>query len=70
MSQASSFDQTIDGLMRPLADAVSSFIFYSVPIGDAQMPLIVVWLIAGGLFFTFYLRFVNVRGFAHAISAN
>ena len=66
MSQASSFDQTIDGLMRPLADAVSSFIFYSVPIGDAQMPLIVVWLIAGGLFFTFYLRFVNVRGFAHA----
>ena len=61
-----SIDQVIDGLMRPLADAVSSFIFFSVPLGDAELPLIVAWLIAGGVFFTVYLRFVNIRGFAHA----
>ena len=54
--------------MRPVADFVSSFIFYSVPLGDAELPLIVVWLIAGGVFFTVYLGFVNVRGFRHACS--
>ncbi len=53
--------------MRPLADAVYGFIFYEVSILGAQVPLIVVWLVAGGVFFTSYLRFVNVRGFAQAV---
>lgn len=33
----------------------------------APLKLIVVWLISGGLFFTVYLRFINVRAFRHAI---
>ena len=53
--------------MRPLADAVYGFVFYEVAVLGAQVPLIVVWLVAGGVFFTSYLRFVNVRGFAMAV---
>ena len=53
--------------MRPLADLVSGFIFYSVPVFGTDLPLIVLWLIGGGLFFTIYLRFINLRGFAHAV---
>lgn len=34
---------------------------------QAPLKLIVVWLMAGGLFFTFYLRFINLRAFRHAI---
>lgn len=34
---------------------------------EAPLKLIVVWLIFGGLFFTVFLRFINVRGFLHAI---
>ncbi|MCZ6887031.1 MAG: alanine/glycine:cation symporter family protein [Gammaproteobacteria bacterium] len=60
-------DEIIDHAMRPLASAVFDFTFYSVPVLGADVPLIVVWLIAGGVFFTGYLRFVNVRGFMHAI---
>ena len=60
-------DQLIDAAIQPVADAVSAFIFASVPLLGADVPLIVVWLVAGGLFFTVYLRFVNVRGFAHAL---
>ena len=60
-------DRFIDAAMRPVADLVSAFIFYSVPLLGADVPLIVVWLVAGGVFFTVYLRFVNVRGFLHAI---
>ncbi len=60
-------DEIIDQAMRPLADAVAEFIFFSVPVGDTELPLIVAWLIGGGLFFTLYLRFVNIRGFSHAI---
>jgi AGCS family alanine or glycine:cation symporter len=60
-------DQQIDAAMRPLADAVAAFIFYAIPIGGTGIPLIVIWLIGGGVFFTTYLRFINIRGFRHAI---
>jgi AGCS family alanine or glycine:cation symporter len=33
---------------------------------EAPLKLIVVWLILGGLFFTVFMRFINVRGFTHA----
>jgi len=60
-------DEIIDQAMRPVADAVAAFIFYSIPLGSSELPLIVVWLIGGGVFFTIYLRLINVRGFRHAI---
>jgi AGCS family alanine or glycine:cation symporter len=65
--QDQTIDQLIDQLIRPLADAVSGFIFYALQIGEAEIPLIVLWLIAGGVFFTLYLGFVNIRGFGHAL---
>ena len=61
-------DVIIDSMVRPITDAVSDFIFYAVPVGDANLPLIVVWLVAGGLFFTGYLGFINVRGFRHGLA--
>jgi AGCS family alanine or glycine:cation symporter len=33
----------------------------------APLKLIVLWLMAGGLFFTVYLRFINIRAFRHSI---
>ncbi|MCZ6710894.1 MAG: alanine:cation symporter family protein, partial [Gammaproteobacteria bacterium] len=54
--------------MRPVADVVGSFIFFSVPLFGTEIPLIVVWLIMGGLFFTLYFGFINIRGFKHAIA--
>lgn len=60
-------DDHIDALMRPVADAVSAFIFFSVPIAGTDVPLIVIWLVLGGLFFTGYLGFINFRGFVHSI---
>ena len=60
-------DQLVDRTMRPVADAVSGFIFFPIPLFGAEMPLVVLWLVAGGLFFTVYLRFINVRGFAQAL---
>ncbi|WP_374605255.1 alanine/glycine:cation symporter family protein [Arenimonas sp.] len=57
--------EKIDGAVRPVADAVSGGIFYSVPIGGVEFPLIVGWLILAGFIFTLYFGFINVRGFKH-----
>lgn len=32
-----------------------------------DIPIIVVWLIFGALFFTIFMKFINIRGFRHAI---
>ncbi len=64
---ARDIDQTINDTVQPITDALSSFIFYSVTVAGAEVPLIVCWLIFGALFFTFYFKFINLRGFKHAI---
>lgn len=67
---AATVDERIDAAVRPVADAVSNAIFYSVRIAgtdDAPVmfPLIVGWLVLAGLVFTLYFGFINVRGFKH-----
>jgi len=60
-------DAWINDLVQPLTDALSGFIFFSVPVLGADLPLIVLWLIFAASFFTFYLGFINLRGFKHAV---
>ncbi|HSK28087.1 MAG TPA: alanine/glycine:cation symporter family protein [Jiangellales bacterium] len=65
--RAQSVDERVGEVVGPIADRVVSTVFYSVSIGGAELPLIVVWLVVAGAFFTVYLGFLNVRGFRHSI---
>ncbi len=65
--QATSIDQEIDTAVGPAAQFISDIIFYEVQIAGVGIPLILVWLLTGALFFTVYLGFINVRGFKHAL---
>ena len=60
-------DRVIDKFFEPFAELLSSFIFYEIKIFDQDFPLIVLWLIFAGVFFTFYFRFINLFGLKHAI---
>ena len=62
-----SFDAIIDDFVAPITDVASGIVFYSVEAFGTQVPLIVVWLVAGSVFCTFYFRFISYRGFRHAI---
>ena len=50
-----------DYIVAPLA----AVLFWPIP--GLNMPLVVAWLLGGAIFFTFKLRFVNIRFFKHAI---
>lgn len=58
---------SIDAFMAPLASALSAFVFFAVPVFGQPLPLVVAWLAIGALFFTLYLRFINIRGFWLAV---
>jgi len=71
-----SFDTMIDTAFKPIADICEKIIFLNIPFTfdnpstglttDINLPLIVVWLAAAGIFFTVYLKFLNIRHFKHA----
>jgi len=62
----------IDHYVAPLVEGLGKVLFWDpfAAMGmnlGAPVPFIVVWLIAGGLFFTLYLKFINIRGFKHGV---
>lgn len=60
-------DEKINDFMQPITSALESIIFFSVNIGGLNIPFVLVWLIVGATFFTFYMGFINVSGFKHAL---
>jgi len=60
-------DQRINEAFQPVTDATSNIVFYSINIGGVSIPLIVMLLALGALFFTLAFRFVNIRLFGLAI---
>lgn len=58
-------DEKINIAIKPFADAVAGFVFYSFPVGGVQIPFVLVWLIVAATVFTFYFKFINLRAFKH-----
>ncbi|MTI30134.1 alanine/glycine:cation symporter family protein [Xanthovirga aplysinae] len=62
-----SVDDQINDAISPITAFMERVIFVSFKIGPYEIPFILLWLIGGALFFTFYLKFINIRGLKHAI---
>ncbi len=58
-------DSKINEAVEPFANAVSGIIFASFPVFGVPFPFVLVWLIVGATFFTFYFRFINFRALRH-----
>ena len=66
-ASAAGIDETINELTAPIATFIGQVVFFKIPVLGAQLPLVVLWLVVGAVFFTFRMGFVNVWGFKHAI---
>ncbi len=49
-------------LFTKLSDAITNTVFTTVPLFGTSAPLIVIWLVIAGAFFTVWLGFMQVRG--------
>ncbi len=56
----------IEAVFQKIVDVLNLFFYFKIG-GENGMPLIVLWLISGGIFFTLRLKFINLRAFKHAI---
>ena len=69
---AQSLSDKINSFFEPIVEIMALVIFWD-PIAalgfdlGSNVPIVVIWLIFGALFFTFKMNFINIRGFKHAI---
>jgi AGCS family alanine or glycine:cation symporter len=74
MSEESGFLARLDGLFSGgIVDPISSVLFFDVVFwdngepGEITLPIVVLWLALGALYFTLRFQFVNFRAFRHAV---
>ncbi len=65
--QAMNIDEFIDKHIAPVSDSIASIIFFPITICGSKVPLIILWVLFAGIFFTIYFRGIAVWGFKHAI---
>ena len=69
---AQTLSDQINNFFEPIVAVMAKVIFWD-PIAalgfelESSIPIVVVWLVFGALFFTLKMNFINVRGFKHAI---
>ena len=61
-------DQIIDAAVAPVSDVFAKIIFYPVNIFGAEIPITILWILAGGIFFSIYFKGIAFWGFKHALS--
>lgn len=75
-AEGGGFLDTVNEFFRPLDEFwgeningnIANVFFYDIIPGDAvTLPLAVIWLVIGAVFFTLRMNFINLRGFKHAI---
>ncbi len=59
-------DERINESFRPIAEGWEFLVFYPFP--GTSIPIVIVLLVVGAVFFTFYFRFPNIFKFGTAIS--
>ena len=66
-AQEKGIDEKINDAITPFVNGLDKIIFYK-PLASVgfDMPLVVMWLIIGAVFFTFYMGFINLKGLKHA----
>lgn len=57
---------SIEAVFQRIVDVLNAVFFFRLG-GENGIPIIVLWLISGGIFFTLRMGFVNIRAFKHAI---
>lgn len=64
---AFNIDKFMDSTVAPVSDKIADIIFTSVPLPGGDVPLIILWILFAGVFFTIYFKGVAIWGLKHAV---
>ncbi|MBR5303340.1 MAG: alanine:cation symporter family protein [Candidatus Gastranaerophilales bacterium] len=64
---AMNVDAFIDQKVAPITDAIADVIFFQVNLFGTKIPVIILWILFAGIFFTIYFKGICAWGFKHAV---
>ena len=67
-AQEKGLDEKVNDAFMPIATAWEGFVLTTVPIGDHDIPFVVLLLVVGATFFTLYFKFPNITKVGTAIN--
>jgi AGCS family alanine or glycine:cation symporter len=67
-AQEKGLDEKINDAFMPIATWWEGFVLTRVPIGEYNIPFVVILLVVGATFFTFYFKFPSITKFKTAIN--
>ena len=68
-AQELTIDEKIEAGFKPFATIVSEIVFYPISIVGIDVPIVLIVLLLGALFFTLYFKFANITLLGVAIRA-
>lgn len=66
-SFAFNIDAAIEKVVAPVSNKVASVMFFPITLFGVQIPIIILWILVAGLFFTFYFRWIGIWGLKHSV---
>lgn len=66
-AMAFNLDAKIEKYVAPVSNKIASVMFFPINIASVDIPIIILWIIIAGLFFTIYLNGVAVWGLKHSV---
>ncbi|MFC6267785.1 alanine/glycine:cation symporter family protein [Frigoriflavimonas asaccharolytica] len=66
-AQEKGLDEKINDAFMPIADTWEGIVLFKVPIGEYNIPFVVLLLVLGATFFTLYFKFPNITKLGTAI---
>ncbi|MGP5163628.1 alanine/glycine:cation symporter family protein [Arthrobacter rhombi] len=64
---AASIDETLENAIGPAVEWLENIVFASFPFFGTELPFLIIWLLAGGIFLTVLLKFQPIIGMRHMI---
>lgn len=68
LAQEKGLDEKVNDAFMPLASWWEGFVLTSIPVGEYNIPIVLILLISGATFFTLYFKFPSISKFPLAIN--
>jgi AGCS family alanine or glycine:cation symporter len=65
--ETSGIDKAINDALGPVAEWAAAVVFWGPTLGETPLPLVVILLVGGAVYFSIYNKFINLRGFRHSV---
>lgn len=66
-SFAFNLDTQIEKYVTPVSNKIAAVMFFPISLFGAKVPIIILWILIAGLFFTFYFRWIGIWGLKHSV---